>query len=159
MSNPLSPEAEAQIKALNLQPVAEQAARILKQKRPQIVFTSGRRTVEQQAHAMASNIVSLHDRQFIGKTYLAGAKLQQFVDQHPELVTLDQLTQGLTEALKAMPEDQLLKISRHLTGRAFDIHPVQDDADAIKKDIRALPGLNKFLDSEGGHLRWHAQFD
>ena len=146
------------IEELKLEPVAERAAKLLLQKHPNIQFTSGRRDVPQQAHAMASNIVSLQDRQWIGKTYLAGAKLQKWVDDHPSAVTVDQITAGLQETMKAMPEAELLKISRHLTGRAFDIRPVTHNAEAIKADIRALPGLQKFLEKEGGHIRWHVQF-
>jgi hypothetical protein len=146
------------IEDLKLEPVAEQAARLLQQKHPNIEFTSGRRDVAQQAHAMAGNIVSLDDRQWMGKTYLAGAVLQQWVDDHPEAVTIDQITAGLQETMSAMAEADLLKISRHLTGRAFDIRPVTENAAAIEADIRALPGLQKFLDREGGHVRWHAQF-
>jgi hypothetical protein len=146
------------IEELNLEPVAAQAARLLQQKHPHIEFTSGRRDVAQQAHAMAGNIVSLHDRQFIRKTYLAGAVLQKWVDDHPEAVTIDQITAGLKETMDAMAEADLLKISRHLTGRAFDIRPVTENAAAIEADIRALPGLQRFLDREGGHVRWHAQF-
>jgi len=33
---------------------------------------------------------------------------------------------------------------------------VTQNAEAIKADIRALPGLNKFLEKEAGHVRWHA---
>jgi hypothetical protein len=147
------------IDELQLEPIAKQAADLLKQKHPKLQFTSGRRSVRQQAHAMAANIVALKDRKWIGKTYLAGAKLQAWVDQHPEATTVDQITDGLEQTLKAMPEKELLKISRHLTGRAFDIRPVTKNAVAIKKDIRALPGLHKFLDREGGRVRWHAQFE
>lgn len=87
------------IEDLKLEPVAEQAARLLQQKHPNIEFTSGRRDVAQQAHAMAGNIVSLDDRQWIGKTYLAGAVLQQWVDDHPEAGTIDQITAGLQETM------------------------------------------------------------
>jgi hypothetical protein len=147
------------IEEMNLEPIAEQAARLLLQKHPNIQFTSGRRGVTQQAHAMAANIVSLHDRKWIGKTYIAGAKLQAWVGSHPEAVTVDQLTAGLAATMNGMSEAERLKISRHLTGRAFDIRPVTQNAEAIKKDIRELPGLNKFLEKEGGHVRWHAQFE
>ena len=146
------------IDELQLEPGAEQAARLLQQKHPNIEFTSGRRNVVQQAHAMAFNIVSLQDRQWIGKTYKAAAKLQQWVDEHPNAITIDQITAGLQQTMEAMPEAEVLKVSRHLTGRAFDIRPVIENAEAIKNDIRALPGLTTFLDQEGGHIRWHAQF-
>src|SRR5260370_10890688 len=146
------------IEELQLEPVAEEAARLLQQKHPNIEFTSGRRTIRQQAHAMAANIVLLKDRQWIGKTYLAGSKLQKWVDDHPNAVTIDQITDGLEKTIDAMPETELLKISRHLTGRAFDIRPVTNNAAMIESDIRTLPGLQKFLDKEGDHVRWHAQF-
>ena len=147
------------IDEMKLEAIAEAAAKLLLQRHPNIQFTSGRRDVTQQAHAMASNIVALHDRKWIGKTYLAGAKLQAWVDSHPNAVTIDQLTAGLAAVMEAMPDAERLKISRHLTGRAFDVLPVVQNAEAIKADIRGLPGLNKFLDKEGGHVRWHAQFE
>jgi hypothetical protein len=144
------------IEEMDLEPTAKNAATILQSKHPAIEFTSGRRTVFQQAHAMAGNVVS--NRKWIGQTYLAGAKLQQWVDQHPEAKTVDQITAGLVQVMNAMPEEELVKISRHLTGRAFDVRPVAANAAAIKADILKLPGLHKFLDKEGGLVRWHAQF-
>jgi hypothetical protein len=146
------------IDEMQLEPIAKQAAITLKNKHPTLEFTSGRRSVRQQAHAMAGNIVVLHDRRWIGKTYLAGARLQQWVDQHPQAVTVDAITDGLEQTMNAMPEADLMKISRHLTGRAFDIRPVILKSKVIKADILKLPGLHKFLDHEGGHVRWHAQF-
>src|SRR5437763_467272 len=86
-------------------------------------------------------------------------KLQAWVDSHPEAVTVDQITAGLAATMNAMSEEERLKISRHLTGRAFDVRPVVQNGEAIKKDIRDLPGLHKLLDKEGGHVRWHAQFE
>ena len=144
------------IEELQLEPVAKNAATILQSKYPQLQFTSGRRSIFQQAHAMARNVVL--NRKWIGQTYLAGAKLQQWVDKHPEAKTVDAITAGLEQTMKAMPEVELLKISRHLTGKAFDVRPVTKNAAAIKADIRALPGLHKFLEKEGGLVRWHAQF-
>ena len=144
------------IEEMDLEPTAKNAATILQSKYPTIEFTSGRRTVIQQAHAMAGNVVV--NRKWIGQTYLAGAKLQQWVDKHPEAKTVDQITAGLVQVMNAMPEEELVKISRHLTGRAFDVRPVTANAATIKADILKLPGLHKFLDKEGGLVRWHAQF-
>lgn len=144
------------IEEMNLEPVAKNAATILLSKHPELKFTSGRRTIFQQAHAMAGNVV--FNRKWIGQTYLAGAKLQQWVDKHPEAKTVDTITAGLEQTMKAMPEADLLKISRHLTGKAFDVTPVTANAATIKADILKLPGLHKFLDKEGGLVRWHAQF-
>ena len=144
------------IEEMNLEPIAKEAATALQSKYPHLEFTSGRRSIFQQAHAMAGNVV--HHRKWIGKTYLSAAKLQQWVDNHPEANTVDEITAGLEQVMNEMPEEELVKISRHLTGRAFDIRPVSAHAAAIKADIRALPGLHKFLDKEGGIVRWHAQF-
>ena len=144
------------IEEMNLEPTAKNAAKILQSKHPTIEFTSGRRGIFQQAHAMARNVVL--NRHWIGQTYIAGAKLQQWVDQHPEAKTVDEVTAGLEQVMKAMPQDELVKISRHLTGRAWDVRPVTANAAAIKADILSLPGLHKFLDHEGGLVRWHAQF-
>jgi hypothetical protein len=144
------------IEEMNLEPIARNAATILHSKHPGLQFTSGRRTIFQQAHAMAANVIL--NRKWIGQTYIAGAKLQQWVDAHPEAKTVDQITAGLEQTMKAMPEADLFKISRHLTGRAFDVRPVTANAAAIKADILKLPGLHKFLEREGGLVRWHAQF-
>jgi hypothetical protein len=144
------------IEEMELAPIAKNAASMLQAKYPTIQFTSGRRSVFQQAHAMARNVVV--NRKWIGQTYLAGSKLQHWVDIHPEAKTVDTITAGLEQVMKAMPEDECTKISRHLTGRAFDVRPVTANAGAIKADIRALPGLHKFLEKEGGLVRWHAQF-
>jgi hypothetical protein len=145
------------IDELDLAPIAKNAATILLAKHPNIEFTSGRRSKFQQAHAMANNVVK--NRKWIGQTYLAGAKLQQWVDKHPEAKTVDQITAGLAEVIQSMPEEECNKISRHLTGRAFDVRPVTANAAQIKADIRALPGLHRFLEKEGGLIRWHAQFE
>jgi len=145
------------IDEMNLAPTAKAAAKLLLGKHPNIEFTSGRRDVRQQAHAMAGNVT--HNRKWIGNTYIKGQKLQAWVDAHPEAVTVDQITAGLTQVMNTMSEDERSKISRHLTGRAFDVRPQKQNAKAIKADIRALPGLNKFLEQEGGLVRWHAQFD
>jgi len=126
------------IEEMRLAPIAKNAATIIKSKHPMLEFTSGRRDIRQQAHAMAANIVALHDRKWIGKTYLAGAKLQAWVDKHPEAVTVDALTNGLEQTMNAMPEQERTKISRHLTGRAFDVRPVSVNASKIKADIKAL---------------------
>ena len=50
-------------------------------------------------------------------------------------------------------------MSKHFSGEAFDVQPVPGSkGEAIKAAIRKLPGLVKFLEAEGGLVRWHAQF-
>jgi hypothetical protein len=149
------------IEDMDLQAVAKAAAFELLHKHPEIEFTSGRRTIHEQAHAMASNIVTSGHRKWIEQTYAASNardKLQKWIDQHPDSKTIDALASGLEEVLKAMSSDELSRVSMHLSGLAFDVKPVSNNEDIIKNDIRSLKGLTKFLDKEGGLVRWHAQF-
>ena len=153
-----APKEDADIVALDLSPTAKAAAIELKKKHPEITFTSGRRDVHDQAHAIASNIVTSKNRKWIEQTYVSAAQLQKWVDDNPKAVTVDEITMGLEGLMTAMADADLGKISKHLSGDAFDVQPQSKDADAIKIDIKALTGLTKFLDQEGGLVRWHAQF-
>ena len=146
------------VDALDLTATAKAAAKDLKKKHPDITFTSGRRNVSEQASAMASNIVSGKDRKWIEKTYASAASLQKWVDDNPKAKTVDEIAKGLEETMNGMAESKLSQVSKHLSGEAFDVQPQDKDADAIKTDIKALSGLTKFLDKEGGLVRWHAQF-
>jgi hypothetical protein len=150
--------ADADIEALDLAKTAKEAAKTLKKKHPDILFISGRRTVVEQAQAMASNIVKSNNRQWINDTYPSAAKLQKWVDDNPKATTVDDIAKGLETVLNAMADSDRAKISKHLSGEAFDVQPQDKDAVTIKKDIQALPGITKFLDKEGGLVRWHAQF-
>jgi putative SOS response-associated peptidase YedK len=148
----------AAIKQLKLAPDVEAAARILKDKHHELVFTSGLRSITDQAGAMASNIIKSGHRNWIAKTYLAAEKLQQWVDRHPEAITREQLATGLEATMKQMTSDELRKVSKHLIGRAFDLTPVSQNVAQIEADIQALPNFQKFLTKEGGLVRWHVQF-
>lgn len=149
---------DAAIEALDLAPKAKTGAYALKAKHPDIKFTSGRRNRAGQASAMASNVV--HNRQWIQQTYASPNKmlLQNWVDSHPEATTAAALTAGLLEVLNGMSDEVLGTISKHPAGLAFDVQPVTKNAEEIKSDIRALPGIGKFLEKEGGLVRWHASF-
>jgi Domain of unknown function (DUF4157) len=152
-------EADPEIEALDLGPKAKPAAQKLKGKHPGITFTSGRRTVPQQAHAMASNIVTRGNRKWIANTYydFSGTRaLQKWVDDHPEATTVDALAKGLEEALDGLTEAQRRGVSHHLEGEAFDVQPQTADAAAITADMKALGG--KFLEREDDLVRWHVQF-
>lgn len=147
------------IEALNLAPVAKAAAYELKRLHPTVIFTSGRRDKAGQARAMAGNVVS--KRQWIKQTYLpseASSACQKWVDDHPEATTQAQIQEGLLSVFNSLTDAQLGRISKHLSGEAFDVQPVTQNADAIKASIRGLQGLGKFLEQEGGLVRWHAQF-
>ncbi|GAA5181834.1 hypothetical protein GCM10025771_29690 [Niveibacterium umoris] len=154
-----TPETDSAIEALNLAPTARLAAYALKKAHPSVTFTSGRRGKEDQARAMASNVVK--NRKWIEETYANSPlrkKCQDWVDNNPGKKTQAEIQEGLLSVFNEATDEDLGKFSKHLSGMAFDVQPVDDDAEAIKKTIRGLEGLDKFLDKEGGLVRWHAQF-
>ena len=147
------------IEALNLSATARAAAYLLKKTHPSIKFTSGRRSAEDQARAMAGNVVN--NRKWIEQTYRKtdiSTKCQKWVDDNPDKITKLDIQAGLISVFNSVSAAELGQMSRHLSGDAFDVQPVEDNADAIKQTIRKLPGLQLFLDREGGLVRWHAQF-
>src|SRR3954469_23845613 len=149
------------IESLNLSPKAKKAAeQLLKEYPNDIIFTSGRRDLAGQAHAMAGNVVKKRD--WIGKTYSsneASKACQKWVDDHPEAKTQKEIAAGLLETLKALGS-KAGQMSKHLSGDAFDIQPVKDKdkAEAIKKSIKELPDMKQFLDKEGGLEILHVGF-
>ncbi len=146
---------------LDLVDYVEEAARTLAEKHAAVVFTSGRRTVSEQASAMAGNVVN--NRKWIEQTYEQSAErdsLQKWVDEHPNARTKDQVSTGLSSIMKNWTDDQRKKLSRHFSGQAFDVNPVAgEDGKKIKDSIRNLKYLRKFLDKEGGLVIWHAEFE
>src|SRR5580658_3697650 len=75
---------DSAIEALNLAPTAKSAAYELKRLHPQVVFTSGRRSVEDQARAMAGNVAK--NRKWIEQTYhtsVVSKACQKWVDNNP----------------------------------------------------------------------------
>lgn len=146
---------------LNLAEPALTAARLLKQRHPEISFTSGRRAVADQARAMASNVRL--NRQWIAETYRKTAErdeLQAWVDAHPDATSAAAIASGLRKVMNGWTDAQRARLSKHFSGQAFDVQPLAagPQAEAVKQSIRALPGLTKFLEKEGGLIRWHAQF-
>ena len=147
------------IAALNLAAVARRGAELLLAAHPKVTFTSGRRNVADQARAMAGNIVK--NRQWIKETYRTtpqSRQLQRWVDDHPGATTKPMIALGLATLMETWKDVERVNLSRHFAGLAFDVQPVKKDADAIKKTIRGLPGLKRFLEEEGGLVRWHAEF-
>jgi hypothetical protein len=150
------------IAQMKLSRIAREAAERLQAECPWVVFTSGRRDLDEQAHAMAVN-VSLN-RQWIRETYLHADSLHQWVMTHPGADTAQALHEGLYQHLLSLPDSAVFKISYHLTGDAFDVRPMVHEGkstlygEKILDVMRSLPGLDKVLLKEGGLIRWHAQF-
>ncbi len=153
------PHLDPEIEALDLAPTARRAAYELKTAHPGVIFTSGRRNKRDQARAMAENVIL--NRKWIEQTYaktLGCDNCQRWVDGHPDKTTQEEIEAGLASVIDALPDVELARLSKHLSGDAFDVQPVIEDAERIKATIRSLPGLKVFLDMEGGLIRWHAQF-
>lgn len=155
------PEPDPQIEALGLAETAREAAYELKKAHPSVKFTSGRRSIEDQARAMAANVA--RSRKWIQDTYVESTlrtMCQKWIDDNPGKTTQQEIAEGLLSVLNTATTEQLNRFSKHLSGEAFDVQPVDDakDAEKIKGTIRRLKGLNKFLEKEGGLVRWHAQF-
>lgn len=146
---------------LGLTGAAKAAATRLERDHPDLVFTSGRRSVAEQARAMAANV--LRNRRWIEATYAATAEsrsLQAWLDDHPAAAPAGEIADGLATIMSAWSDDRKARLSKHFSGQAFDVRPVGGARGAIiKAAIRCSPGLTKFLEREGGLVRWHAQFE
>jgi hypothetical protein len=143
---------------LDLASHARAAAEALRAKHPQIVFTSGRRSSQQQAHAMAGNVVA--NRRWIEQTYAKTAQraeLQSWVNSHPGAKTAAAIEAGLAGVMAHWSDTQKRTLSQHFSGEAFDMQPVPGQASLIAA-IKALPRLRQFLQKEGGLVVWHAGF-
>jgi hypothetical protein len=143
-----------EIDALGLDVDVAQKALQLKLRAPGVVFTSGRRTLRQQARAMAGNVTQ--NRDWIVETYRPSEpirQMQKWVDDHPEAETAEAVAKGLEAVMSALPPEECLRISRHLVGRAFDVRP----GSAPECEIEALEP-RQFLTMEGGLVIWHVGF-
>lgn len=160
----MSPSGRMGVTSMHLVGNAEAAALELVQRHPDMVFTSGMRSVREQSCAMAQNVV-LAGRGWIRKTYkysTARVACQDWLDANPDKVTDMQIADGLEHVLEALPPSELLHISKHLVGLAFDVKPVSGMwGGSMLGTIRQVVGKHggTFLEKEGGLTRWHCQFD
>lgn len=108
---------------------------------------------------MASNVVL--NRRWIEQTYAksrARDNCQKWVNDNTQIKTKEEMEEGLLGVLNQLSQEELSRFSKHLAGEAFDVQPVEQNADRIKDTIRNLQGVTKFIDKEGGLVRWHVQF-
>jgi hypothetical protein len=148
-----------------LQPKAQKVAIALKTKYSQITFNSGKRDATEQASAMAANVVE--DRTGYFATYKAtdlAKQLQDWVDKNPKAKDQATIAAGLKSVMDTWEKKDLLRLSKHLTGEAFDMQPIESDkqAAAIKKDAKEMAQKegsegSDFLEKEGKLTRWHVQ--
>jgi hypothetical protein len=153
-------DVDAAIEALDLRGRARIAAYALKKAHSTVVFTSGRRGLIDQARAMARNVMK--NRKWIDETYATSAlsgRCQRFLDINTKKTSQADIERGLLEVLQDATDAERSYLSKHLSGDAFDVQPVADNGEAIKRTLRNLvTPRGRFLDVEGGLVRWHAQF-
>lgn len=146
---------------LELQGKALQAAMSFEAAFPNAVFTSGRRSQQDQARAMASNVVL--NRSWIAQTYKpsrAAGLCHSWVTSHPGS-TQQQIADGLLQVLNTLTDEELSHLSLHMSGQAFDLQPVGGvlggQMVSFLHELAEKYG-GAFLEQEGGLRRWHAQF-
>lgn len=154
------------IKDLNLSPIAEAGAHALQAAFPWLIFTSGRRDLRQQAHAMAVNTFS--NKNWVADTYKNPGTIPESIYKYYDIVPVKylDLTWNISSIeaviyhdLSQMSESQQHDISRHLTGDAFDCQ--WEDSlrmNDVVETSKELNGCDKVLTNEAGHLVLHVQF-
>jgi hypothetical protein len=129
-----------------------------------LTLTSGRRSVAEQAHAMATNVVLNH--KWIEETYSdspVSEACQAWVDEHPHRAKeVAECAEGLLGVLHGFSDPDLRHLSWHMSGDAFDCEPDGDDdhlkvLHEIVAECAASGGTAKLLTEEGGLTRWHLQ--
>jgi hypothetical protein len=154
------PAAAMKAADLGLVGVAAEVAADFEVAFPDAVFTSGRRSVAEQAEAMACNVVL--NRAWIRETYVpsrVSAACQTWVDTVPQPVNHANIAAGLARVLSGFSDAELARLSLHMGGGAFDVSPatVSDEAQAWLVARAAKEG-GRVLFREGGLRRVHAQF-
>lgn len=147
------------IDQLNLAPLMKQRASELQTAHPSVQFLSGRRDIQSQAHAMATQVVD--DRDWIVHTYKHATLLQTAVDFYEGPWTIDGLSEKLAQTMYGMSADELSRISDHLQGNAVDLVPMEEggvmtgEGSQVTAFILNCPDTKQFLMREGGKVIWH----
>ena len=145
---------------MHLAPVMEMRARELELAFPGLItFTSGRRTVHEQAHAMAVNH-KLDPYGYLMRQYIHASEFLDVLEQLPSSRrTVDEITEVIYDILVARP---YLVRSPHLDGNAVDLRPMEDASGAptnqgvlVRKWIKDCPDTTDFRTREGALIRWH----
>ena len=153
------------IAQMKLSPNARKGAEWVRDRYPAIVFTSGRRDPLDQSRVMAENIVR-YGRVWLTKTYKPSPIIDTLTDwltKNPDVTSAKLIAHGFYDCLLACHSGHLTKLSKHLTGDAWDAAwPGDELGKKICSDMQInMPieyGLQKIIDREGGLRIIHAQF-
>lgn len=141
----------------DLAPVARAGLEKLLERFPGLEVVSGRRGTAAQARAMAQNVAI--ERSWLRRTYAASpqrAELLHWLEANEGASTLA-VASAFAEIMDHWSREERSAFSRHFSGLAIDLRPVDDPA--VERFIETLPGLRKFLRREGGLRRWHVEFE
>lgn len=148
------------IDELELDPIMRSRAEELLARCPWVVYTSGRRDVEQQARAMAQNHIAdpqtyLMSTYRNGKVFLASIVEMAPVDQR----SVDKVAGAIRTVFDEQPDALVWK---HRDGTCVDIQPLEDafgepteKGRAVVSYIQNCPDTVQFIRREGGLRRWH----
>jgi hypothetical protein len=160
------------IDEMNLSPNTKRAAQLVLERYPKAQFTSGRRDMRAQAHAMAVNTIR-YGMDWLGQTYKNQDMVRSLVNwvyaHLGEAGSVEKVTEGFYQTLVSEQVGQLAQFP-HCRGDAFDIACPRNtngqinevETTTIRHIIEALPlelGLQLVLTHEGEHRVIHAQFN
>lgn len=154
------------IAQMKLSPNARKGAEWAKTRHPNLVFTSGRRDVRDQARVMANNVTK-YGRGWLIATYKPTPILKTlngWLDANPSVADSKTIADGFYDCLLACHSTDLSAVSRHLTGDAWDAQwpASNEEGERIAADIRqqmpAEYGLDKVITREGALRVIHVQF-
>lgn len=143
---------------MHLAPLMEMRARELELAFPGLItFTSGRRTIHEQAHAMAVN--HLQDpTSYLMQQYIHASEFLERLDRM-EHTSIDEATEIIYDVIVARP---YLVRSPHLDGNAVDLRPLELSngeptirGSQVIEWIRMCPDTTDFRTREGKLRRWH----
>lgn len=146
-----------------LNPVAQKLASDFLVQYPYAQIISGRRTVDEQAQAMAYNVC--RNPRWIALTYVVSPvalACQAWVNEQTLPINFYSASKGLCGIMESFRPEELIHLSWHLTGDAFDVEPTENAL--MSKTLAMLlahriadGGQGRFLTTEGGLPRWHVQ--
>jgi hypothetical protein len=147
------------IAELQLRPIMERRARELDLAFPGLItYVSGRRSIHDQAHAMAVNH-QLDPNHYLASEYFRAAEFLSALVANPDADTIEEITEVF---YRLMVENPTFVMSPHLLGNAVDPlrmeendgTPTPDGAKVIEW-IKACPDTVDFFMREGHLRRWH----
>ena len=149
------------IDELRLAPIMKQRATELADAFPDLIrWTSGRRTIHEQAHAMAVNH-TLDPKGYMMRSYVHAGDFLGALSARPWATSIDEITEVFYDVMTEHPG---MLLSPHLDGNAVDLQPMEyadgmptTDGQRVIDWIKACPDTVNFRTREGHLKRWHWQ--